>query len=201
MRCVERWKNHALRSHPTRRPSDPQGRPSHSCPSGRAFTLARVPSAVLKLKPQGIVMKPTKKRLKREVEHLARLYKKSGRGRAGLDPYGRRLCKFYRRLRFAKTTLRTSSKIAKLSKVKLVPSSHPLLVLIKATAAGMPAKSAQRLAQAMRFVSRRRGGPVKILAKFGGVAGCATRFAKRNKGRRYHRPDFAKRSARRWRSR
>jgi hypothetical protein len=86
----------------------------------------------------------------------------------------------YRDLRFKRSARRATRRIAKISKLSLKKKSHPIRILIEASAGPEDARQKSRWTQALRYAFGWRLPAVQLkwcFEKTGGISGCAAKFA------------------------
>jgi hypothetical protein len=108
----------------------------------------------------------------------------SSRRRDAPYQYLTRVYRFYMQLKTKGLATKTTSQIARLKKLPGRLHRHPFRTIIDATCTA-DEKSKSRMTRALRFAYKEKWGS-DILTKLkeaGGIAGCATKFARTNKKR------------------
>jgi hypothetical protein len=110
-----------------------------------------------------------------------------GKRRLGLYRYLRSVYEFYLELRFKRSARKATRRIAKLFKLSIQRKSHPIRVLIEASAGPEDNRAKSRWTQALKFAFGWRQ-PAKRLKWFfkvtGGIAGSARKYAVNQKAAR-----------------
>jgi hypothetical protein len=90
----------------------------------------------------------------------------------------------YRDLRSRRIAKKSARRIAKICKLSIKKKSHPIRILIEASAGPEDARQKSRWTQALRFAFGWRLPAAKLkwcFEKTGGIAGCARKYAAKNK--------------------
>ena len=107
-----------------------------------------------------------------------------GKRRFGLYRYLRNVYELYLELRSRRVARKSTRRIAKICKLSIKKKSHPIRILIEASAGPEDARQKSRWTQALRFAFGWRL-PAKRLKWFfkvnGGIAGSAGKYAAKNK--------------------
>ena len=107
-----------------------------------------------------------------------------GKRRFGLYRYLRDVYELYLELRFKRSARKATRRIAKLFKLSIQIKSHPIRILIEASAGPEDNRAKSRWTQALRYVWGWRQPAKKVkwtLEANGGISGCASKYAL-NKG-------------------
>jgi hypothetical protein len=103
-----------------------------------------------------------------------------GKRRFGLYRYLRDVYELYLELRFKRSARRATRRIAKLFKLSIQRKSHPIRILIEASAGPEDNRAKSRWTQALRYALgwRQPGNKLKwTLETNGGISGCARKYA------------------------
>jgi hypothetical protein len=103
-----------------------------------------------------------------------------GRRRFGLYRYLRDVYELYLELRSRRSARRATRRIAKLFKLSIQRKSHPIRILIEASAGPEDNRAKSRWTQALRYALgwRQPGNKLKLtLETSGGISGCAAKYA------------------------
>jgi hypothetical protein len=103
-----------------------------------------------------------------------------GKRRFGLYRYLRDVYELYLDLRSRRIARTASRRIAKICKLSIKKKSHPIRILIEASAGPEDARQKSRWAQALKYVYGWRLPAAQLkwcLRKNGGIAGCARKYA------------------------
>jgi hypothetical protein len=119
----------------------------------------------------------------RELEKSAEKHRHNvhpGKRRFGLYRYLRDVYAFYLELRSRRIASKATRRIAKLADLSIRKDSHPIRILIDASAGLEDGRQKSRWVQALRFAWGWRQPAKKLKWMFevnGGIAGCASEFA------------------------
>jgi hypothetical protein len=103
-----------------------------------------------------------------------------GKRRFGLYRYLRDVYRIYRDLRSRRVARKSTRRIAKLFKLSIQRKSHPIRILIEASAGPEDARQKSRWTQALKYAYgwQQPANRLKWLFKVtGGIAGCARKYA------------------------
>jgi hypothetical protein len=103
-----------------------------------------------------------------------------GRRRFGLYRYLRDVYELYRELRFKRSARKATRRIAKLFKLSIQRKSHPIRVLIEASAGPEDNRAKSRWTQALKYAYGWHQPAKRLkwtLETNGGISGCAAKFA------------------------
>jgi hypothetical protein len=103
-----------------------------------------------------------------------------GRRRFGLYRFLRNVYELYLELRFKRSARKATRRIAKLFKLSIQRKSHPIRILIEASAGPEDNRAKSRWVQALKYVDGWKLPPKKVRWCFnenGGIAGCARKYA------------------------
>ena len=107
-----------------------------------------------------------------------------GRRRFGIYKYLTDVYQVYRDLRLERSARRATRRIAKISRLSLKKKSHPIRILIEASAGLEDARQKSRWTQALKYAFGWRLPAAKLKWCFensGGISGCAAKYAAKNK--------------------
>jgi hypothetical protein len=107
-----------------------------------------------------------------------------GRRRFGIYKYLADIYRIYRELRLKRNAKKSTRRIAKLFKLAIQRKSHPIRILIEASAGPEDARQKSRWTQALKYAYGWLQLPERLEWFFsvnGGIAGCARKYAL-NKG-------------------
>src|SRR5450759_4875719 len=103
-----------------------------------------------------------------------------GKRRFGIYKYLADVYQVYRDLRSRRIAKKSTRRIAKISKLSLKKKSHPIRILIEASASPEDARQKSRWTQALKYAYGWRLPTAKLewcFEKTGGIAGCARKYA------------------------
>jgi hypothetical protein len=115
-----------------------------------------------------------------------------GKRRFGIYKYLTDVYELYLELRFKRSARRATRRIAKLFKLSIQRKSHPIRVLIEASAGPEDARQKSRWTQALRYAFGWRLPAAKLKWCFeetGGISGCARKYAVTKKTARQKNDD------------
>ena len=107
-----------------------------------------------------------------------------GKRRFGIYKYLTEVYRVYRELRLKRTAKRSARRIAKIYKLSIKKKSHPIRVLIEASAGPEDARQKSRWSQALKYAYGWRQRPERLEWFFkvnGGISGSAKNYAAKNK--------------------
>lgn len=107
-----------------------------------------------------------------------------GKRRFGIYKYLADVYQVYRDLRSRRIAKTASRRIAKLFKLSIKKKSHPIRILIEASAGPEDARQKSRWTQALRYAFGWRQPTTKLIWCFeetGGISGCARKYAVKKK--------------------
>jgi hypothetical protein len=107
-----------------------------------------------------------------------------GKRRFGLYRYLRDVYELYLDLRSRRSARKATWRIAKLFKLSIQRKSHPIRILIEASAGPEDARQKSRWTQALKYVYGWRQPPERLEWFFsvnGGISGCAAKYAIKKK--------------------
>jgi len=103
-----------------------------------------------------------------------------GKRRFGIYKYLADVYRVYRDLRFKRSAWKATRRIAKLFKLSIQKKSHPIRILIEASAGPEDARQKSRWTQALKFAFGWLQTPERLEWFFsvnGGISGCAAKYA------------------------
>ena len=103
-----------------------------------------------------------------------------GKRRFGLYRYLRDVYELYLELRFKRSARKATRRIAKIFHLSIQRKSHPIRILIEASAGPEDNRAKSRWTQALRYAYgwRQPGNKLKLtLETSGGISGCARKYA------------------------
>jgi hypothetical protein len=124
-----------------------------------------------------------------ELQSLSRRVSRD-RYRYALLPYLMEVLEFYRELRKRNQAKIAGERIAELYGFNLRDDMHTMRCIIEASSKGASANAKNRMTQALRYAFRRKWPADTIIEDIkenGGIKGCADKFGKENKHKRYSR--------------